>query len=134
MKFRLVLPALATVLLASGCTWVSVSPQAKQQGVMVLPQDRVASCRLLEKTQVSVVDKFGIIERMPQDVEHDLQNLAMNQAASAGGDTVSPLSPVNNGNQTFGVYKCLNSGGGSQVNTAPAAGTSAQTTPYQPPR
>ncbi len=117
----------------AGCTWVSPSPEVKQQGIMVLPQDRVTNCRLLSKTTVSVADRVGFINRVQADVESDLKNLAMNQAVSQGGDTVSALSPAKDGDQTFGIYKCL----GSNSNTAtsaPMASTTIKTTPYQPPR
>ncbi len=119
------------LLATAGCTWVSVNPQAKQKGIMVLPQDRVTSCRLLSKTQVAIADKVGFLERPASDVEHDLQNLAVNQAATQGGDTVSPLTPMANGSQTFGIYKCLGNGTSS---SAPTAGTAVKTIPYQPPR
>ncbi|MGA9855246.1 MAG: DUF4156 domain-containing protein [Gammaproteobacteria bacterium] len=121
--------ALATI---AGCTWVSPNPQVQQQGVMVLPQDRVANCRLLSKTTVSVADRVGFINRVQSDVESDLKTLAMNQAVSQGGDTVSALGPAKDGNQTFGIYKCLGSTT-SATTTAPAAGTAVKTTPYQPP-
>ncbi|MHB8424333.1 MAG: DUF4156 domain-containing protein [Gammaproteobacteria bacterium] len=121
-----------TLLAMAGCTWVSVNPQAKQKGIMVLPQDRITNCRLLSKIQVSIADKVGFLERSASDVEHDLTNLAINQAATQGGDTVSPLTPMANGAQTFGIYKCLGSGM-SSTSSAPAAGTAVKTIPYQPP-
>lgn len=125
-------------LAISACTWVSVSSQAQQRGVIALSLDRVAACRQLSQTQVSIADTVGVFERMPSDVEHDLVNLAINEAAKSGGDTVAALSPVKDGAQTFGIYKCLNSRGQSAVspNVAPAASTSsnpAKTTPYRPP-
>ncbi|MGB9430577.1 MAG: DUF4156 domain-containing protein [Gammaproteobacteria bacterium] len=122
-----------TLLTAAGCTWVSPNPQVKQQGIMVLPQDRVAHCRMLSKTEVSIADKVGFLARTASDVESDLKNLAMNQAATQGGDTVSALTPVDSGSQTFGIYKCLG-GNSSAATAAPSAGSSIKTTPYQPPR
>jgi hypothetical protein len=126
---------IAVALTASGCTWVSVSSQAQQQGVIALSLDRVTNCRLLSETQVSIANNIGVFERMPSDVEHDLTNLAINDAAKSGGDTVAALSPVKDGAQTFGIYKCLNSNG-QRASTAPAASTSSsavRTTPYRPP-
>jgi len=117
----------------AGCTWVSPSPEVKQQGIMVLPQDRVANCRLLSKTTVSVADRVGFINRVQSDVENDLQTLAMNQAVTQGGDTVSALTSAINGDQTFGIYKCLGSNS-TTTTSAPPASTMLKTTPYQPPR
>jgi hypothetical protein len=125
---------MAGVLVAiTGCTWVSPSPQVKQADIMVLPPDRVAKCQLLSKTQVSIADRVGFINRVQADVEKDLETLAMNQAGVQGGDTVSPLNAAMNGTQTFGIYKCL---GGNPITstTAPSGGTTTKTTPYQPPR
>ncbi|HET7394944.1 MAG TPA: DUF4156 domain-containing protein [Gammaproteobacteria bacterium] len=129
--------AIAVALATSGCTWVSVSSQAQQQGVIALSLDRVANCRLLSQTTVSIANSVGVFQRMPSDVEHDLTNLAINDAAKSGGDTVAALSPVKDGAQTFGIYKCLNSSGRrADASPAPAAsttGTATKTTPYRPP-
>ncbi|MGH8379051.1 MAG: DUF4156 domain-containing protein [Gammaproteobacteria bacterium] len=133
MKGLLAPITVGALLAAAGCTWVSPSPAVKTQGIMVLPQDRVAHCRLLSKTEVSIADSVGFINRVQADVEKDLQNLAMNQAVTQGGDTVSPVTPMDNGTQTFGIYKCLG-GSASAATTAPSAGSTVQTTPYQPPK
>jgi hypothetical protein len=129
--------AVAVTLTASGCTWVSVSSQAQQQGVIALSLDRVTNCRLLSQTEVSIANNVGVFERMPSDVEHDLTNLAINDAAKSGGDTVAALSPVKDGAQTFGIYKCLNSNGqrasGAAVPAASTSNTAVKTTPYRPP-
>jgi hypothetical protein len=131
------LTIVAIALAASGCTWVSVSPQAQKAGVVALSLDRVASCRQLSQIQVSVADNVGVFQRMPSDVEHDLTNLAINEAAKSDGDTVAPLSPAKDGQQTFGIYKCLNSSGSrpaaSSVPSGSISGNTAKTTPYRPP-
>ncbi|HYW92457.1 MAG TPA: DUF4156 domain-containing protein [Gammaproteobacteria bacterium] len=129
MKYRTV--AIVALLASSltACTWVSLSSDA--QNVMVLPRDRVAHCKKIGKTDVSVDSKVGFVSRYPSDVEQDLKTLARNTAAQQGGDTVSPLSPVKNGNQTFGIYKCLGSGqagGGRGTGTGGDQGT-GQTQP-----
>ncbi|MGH8293136.1 MAG: hypothetical protein ACRESA_06645 [Gammaproteobacteria bacterium] len=127
-------PLIACMLLTvAGCTWVSQNPQIKQQGIMVLPLDRVAHCRLLSKTQVSIADSIGPVKRVQSDVERDLQNLAMNQAVIQGGDTVSALDAMNNGNQTFGIYKCLGAPAVAPATPPAAASSSVRTTPYVAP-
>jgi Domain of unknown function (DUF4156) len=132
MKNACILLVAGTVTVLMGCTWVSPSPEVKQQGIMVLPPDRVANCQLLSKTQVSVADRVGFINRVQSDVEKDLQNLAMNQAVAQGGDTVSPQTAPMNGTQTFGIYKCLG-GKTAQAKQASSEDTATKTTPYQPP-
>jgi hypothetical protein len=37
-----------------------------------------------------------------------MQALARNSAADMGGDTVVPVSEIQDGKQTFEVYKCVN--------------------------
>lgn len=128
----------AIALSTGGCTWVSVSSQAQQRGVLALSLDRVANCQQLSQTQVSIANSVGVFQRMPSDVEHDLTNLAINDAAKSGGDTVAALSPVKDGAQTFGIYRCLNNSGQRPAGAAmtPAATTiqsPVKTTPYRPP-
>ncbi|HKS94281.1 MAG TPA: hypothetical protein VJS16_06435, partial [Gammaproteobacteria bacterium] len=67
------------------------------------------------------------------DVERDLQNLAMNQAVIQAGDTVSALDAMNNGSQTFGIYKCLGAPATAPASPPPAASSSVRTTPYVAP-
>lgn len=133
MKFSCTLLISCMLLSVAGCTWVSQNPQVKQEGVMVLPLDRVAHCRLLSKTQVSIADSIGPVKRVPSDVERDLQNLAMNQAVIQAGDTVSALDAMNNGSQTFGIYKCLGAPATAPATGSPAASSSVRTTPYVAP-
>ncbi|HET7923033.1 MAG TPA: DUF4156 domain-containing protein [Gammaproteobacteria bacterium] len=126
--------ALVLTLAVGDCTWVSVSPEAQQHGVIALSLDRVANCRQLSQIQVSVANTVGVFKRMPSDVEHDLTNLAINEAAKSDADTVAALSPVKDGAQTFGIYQCLKTRG--QRAAAPAASThnpAVKTTPYRPP-
>lgn len=125
------LPLLALSLLsAAGCTWVSPTPEAKD--VIVLDQARVSHCKQIGKTEVSVLDKLGFVERVDEDVEHDLAVLARNQGAKMGGDTVSPISPVKNGKQTFGVYRCVagQPGDTAQPANEPDDTGTAKTIPY----
>lgn len=133
-KLLAVITSAGALAVLAGCTWVSPNPQVQARGIMVLPQDRVSRCQLLSKTQVSVASNVAFIHRSKSDVEKDLQNLAMNQAVTQGGDTVSALEPENNGNQTFGVYKCV--GAQQQPASNPPASApedQVQTTRYQPP-
>lgn len=128
---------IAAALSMCGCTWVSVSSQAQREGIIALSLDRVSNCRKLSETQVSVANTVGVFKRMPADVEHDLTNLAINEAAKSGGDTVAALTPVKDGSQTFGIYKCLTAGSHSRSGAAaPATSTAsnAKITPYRPPR
>ncbi len=106
MKLRI--PLLFTLLLpvvTTGCTFVTLKPSAEQ--VLVLSQERVRNCRQLGTTRVTTMIKFGVIARGDSTISEELARLARNNAVDMGGDTVSPLSKIDNGEQTFGIYRCV---------------------------
>ena len=104
MKQKLIFLALLPVLLAA-CSFVPKNAGADK--VLILPLERVRSCNELGQTKVQVLDRLGFVARSNSSVETDLQQIARNNAVDMGGDTVSALTGVVNGRQTFGVYKCL---------------------------
>ena len=106
MKLRI--PLLLTMLLpvvTTGCTFVTLKPSAER--VLVLSQERVRNCKQLGTTRVTTMIKFGIIARSDDTVGEELARLARNNAVDMGGDTVSPLSKIDNGEQSFGIYRCI---------------------------
>ena len=133
---RAALAASLTAALLGGCSWVGPSTEALHKDIAVLDAGSVGSCRLMTRTDLAVGTKLGNFQRMPADIQHDLQMLAINQAAAAGDDTVSALSPIVDGKQTYGLYVC-----GQGYVAAPAAGTvpaesaitAVKTMPYNPP-
>jgi hypothetical protein len=104
MKQKLILLALLPALL-SACSFIPKSPGADK--VLILPLERVKNCTEIGQTKVQVLDRIGFLARRGVSVETDLQRVAKNNAIDMGGDTVSALTGVVNGRQTFGVYKCL---------------------------
>ena len=104
MKQKLILLALMPALLTA-CSFIPKNPGADK--VLVLPLERVKNCVELGQTKVQVLDRVGFLARRSASIEADLQRLAKNNAVDMGGDTVSALTGVINGRQTFGVYKCL---------------------------
>lgn len=97
--------ALSMALLA-GCTWVELKPEAKD--VTVLASEAEAQdCNRVGQTTVSLMDKVAGIQRNPEKVQQELQTLARNSAASdLGGNAVLPVTGVEEGRQTFAVYRC----------------------------
>ena len=102
MKSLLFVVAIPT--LSSACTWVKVSDDGT--GVAVANMANVRNCEKLRNVNVKVKASVGPIDRNADKVATELANLARNEAASFGGDTVVPTSSVENGSQTFAVYKC----------------------------
>lgn len=95
---------LAALSLTSACTWVEVKEGAED--VVVGKEANTRGCQKLSETKVKVADNVGPINRSAEKVAQELINLAKNEAHSAGGDTIVPLSEVDDGSQSFAVYKC----------------------------
>jgi hypothetical protein len=87
------------------CSWVKLTPGGDK--VRVLSQAEVASCKKLGKTMVSVADKIAGLQRKDKVVEENLVDLARNAAADMKGDTIVPATPIQDGKQTFDVYRCV---------------------------
>ncbi|WP_127478680.1 DUF4156 domain-containing protein [Sulfurivermis fontis] len=95
----------ALVLALSACTWVE--PTAQGEKVRVLSAEEVTKCKKVGQTTVSLLAKLAGIERNPQKVQEELNILARNSAVELDGDTVVPISAVEDGKQTFAVYRCV---------------------------
>ena len=87
-----------------GCSWVQVTPEGKIVR-LVESLDQVEQCEKLGTTTSSVLPKF-VFERGKEKVAAELADLARNSAADMGGDTIVPISAVEEGKRTFGVYQC----------------------------
>jgi len=101
---RVMLSLLAATLLG-GCALVELTPAGA--GVRLASPEAVATCTSLGKLTASVVHKAGFIPRHPDAVQDNLNVTARNSAAGMGGDTIVPASSVQDGKQTFDVYRCL---------------------------
>ncbi len=100
-SISLALIALATL---SSCTWVKPTPQGST--VAVTKAANVRNCENLREVTVSVTSKVGFYKRDADKVATELTTLARNEAVSDGGDTIVPSSSIENGKQSFNVYKC----------------------------
>ena len=125
------------VLLLAGCTWVTQTPEARARDIAIMDATAASHCQYLTDTEFTVTDRLGNLERMSADVAKDLQTLAMNQAAAAGGDAVVPRDQPQGGKQTWGIYRCQQgqpaAAAAPSTTAAPAAITQVKTFPYSPP-
>jgi hypothetical protein len=137
MRSLAIMSLIAAATFAGGCTWVTPSPETVGKKIAVVDGVEVAHCRLMARADLSVPDKLGTLQRLPEDMQNDLQTMAKNQAAAAGDDTVAPLSTQAGGKQTWGLYLCGASAAGappiSASVAAPEAVTGVKTMPYTPP-
>ena len=99
---RFLVPVLAVAL--AGCSWVSLSPGA--DAVRVRDVDSLTGCTRLGKTHTRTKANVGFILRRKSAVEEELVSLARNEAVRMGGNVVSPVGPVHEGEQDFGIYRC----------------------------
>ncbi|MBI3897071.1 MAG: DUF4156 domain-containing protein [Gammaproteobacteria bacterium] len=95
---------LVTALLV-GC--VFVQPTASSKKIRVLTAAEVDRCQSLGNLVSRVADRVGAIPRSKEAIADDVEINAKNSAADMGGDTIVPLSKIEGGRQTFGVYRCL---------------------------
>ena len=128
----------ATLLLLgllAGCTWVTQTPEALNADIQVLDKAAAARCQQLGANEITVNDKLGTLQRMPDDVEHDLRTMAINQAATVGADAVAPLTDLKGGTQTWALLRCKGAVPATTAPTAaPAASSGIKTVPYTPPK
>nr|WP_324257139.1 DUF4156 domain-containing protein [Cellvibrio fontiphilus] len=105
MKKLSLLAVVTLVGLTSACTWVKVNEQGSN--VAVANAANVRSCEKVRTVNVKVKDNFvGSMKRDPNKVATELTNMARNEASAFGGDTIVPASLVNDGRQSFDVYRC----------------------------
>ena len=98
----------SAAIMLSACSSLKLTESGEK--VRVLDPAEVSSCKNLGRTNTSVTDRV-IIERPADAVAEELQIVARNSAARMGGDTIVPLTVIENGQQTFVVYKCVNPDG-----------------------
>jgi len=83
---------------------VSLDPQARDVNVAE-NANSLKNCKSLGNTTVSLWSKAETFQSQTT-VEGQLDTLARNQAATIGGNTVTPHSTINNGQRAYSVYNC----------------------------
>jgi hypothetical protein len=94
----------SVALMLSACSTLKLTEGGEK--VRVLDPAEVSSCKNLGRTNTSVTDRI-IFERPADAVAEELQIVARNSGARMGGDTIVPLTVIEEGQQTFEVYKCI---------------------------
>lgn len=99
---------LAAAILLSACSTLKLTEGGEK--IRLLEPTEVTSCKNLGRTNTSVTSKV-VFDRPEDSVAKELLIVARNSAANMGGDTIVPLTVIENGQQTFVVYKCVNPDG-----------------------
>jgi hypothetical protein len=95
----------ATSGIIAGCGVPKLNDESEK--VRVLSPDEVTSCRELGKSSASVLSKVAGIPRPESAIEEELETMGRNAAADMGGDTIVPLTVIEDGKRSFQIYKCV---------------------------
>lgn len=98
----------SAAIMLSACSTLKLTEGGEK--VRVLDPAEVSSCKNLGRTNTSVTDRI-VFERPADAVAEELQIVARNSGARMGGDTIVPLTVIEEGQQTFVVYKCIDPDG-----------------------
>lgn len=102
---RLLLTAgLLMTLAACGNTWVQVTPEGRN--VQLATAAQVGGCTRVGTANVNALDNIAFVQRGANRLQEELVDLARNEGGRLGGNRVVPESTINEGRQTFGVYRC----------------------------
>ena len=99
--------AVCVGFILSSCTWVRVTSQG--EGVRLVQSAKaVEPCKKIGKVNTKVVSEV-VFNRDAEKVAGELADLARNEAATLGGDTIVPTSEIIDGRRSFDVYQCFSS-------------------------
>lgn len=93
------------ILILSGCSWVQPLPEADKVAVMKF--EDVSKCQKLGTTRNQTLDKITFFERGEGAKYQELVALAKNEAVRMRGDTIVPLTTMQDGVMEFGIYNCF---------------------------
>ena len=95
-------------LTISSCSGIKLTSGGEK--VRVLAPVEVSSCKKIGQTNATVTDKV-IVKRPIETIELELSTIARNSADNMGGDTIVPLTVIEDGKQSFTIYKCIDPDG-----------------------
>lgn len=93
------------VIPLTACTWVQLTEQGEK--VRILSSDEVSSCQKLGQTTSTTKASVAGVSRHPNAITDELNTLARNSAINLKGDTVVPSGEIQDGQQTYLVYRCV---------------------------
>lgn len=92
------------ILTACGNSWVQITPEGRN--VQLATAAQVGGCSRVGTANVNALDNIGFVQRGANRLQEELVDLARNEGGRLGGNRVVPESTINEGRQTFGVYRC----------------------------
>ena len=99
-----ILAAITLLLTACGNSWVQLSPEGER--VSLATAAEIGNCQRIGVANVNALDSIGFVNRGANRLQEELVSLARNEAGDINGNRVVPESTINEGRQTFGIYRC----------------------------
>ena len=96
--------ALAVAACLQACTWVKATEGGEK--VVVSQAQGISNCERKGAVDSVLKSQVAGVQRNAAKVAGELETLARNEAARMGGDTIVAESGIQDGKQTFGVYRC----------------------------
>lgn len=93
------------ILFTAGCSsWVQVTSEG--EGVRLGSAQEVANCQRIGQARSQTLSRVVVVERGGERLQEELIRLARNEAGDLGGNVIVPESTIEEGRQSFGVYRC----------------------------
>ncbi len=103
MQKPVLLIAICAALSACG-SWVNVTSAG--QLVSVATPAEVGQCTRIGSTTTNALSEIAFVERGSEKLQRELIDLARNEAGDMGGNRIVVETPITDGRQSFGVYRC----------------------------
>ncbi|NKB32561.1 MAG: DUF4156 domain-containing protein [Pseudomonadales bacterium] len=95
------------IFVITGCnSWVQVTDEG--DSVRLGTSQEVANCQRVGRAQAQTLSRVIVVERGGERLQEELTRLARNEAGTMGGNVIVPESVIEEGRQSFGVYRCPN--------------------------
>jgi len=96
---------ISITLFTAGCSsWVQVTNEG--EGVRLGTNQEVRNCQRVGQARAQTLSRVLIVERGGERLQDELIRLARNEAGDLGGNVIVPESTIEEGRQSFGVYRC----------------------------
>lgn len=95
---------LLCVWLLAGCA--GLGDRSAPKDVQLLTEAPVEGCENAGSVHVSVVDRLAGLQAQEGAVQRELVALARQSALQLGGNAIAALTGIDNGSQSFAVYRC----------------------------
>ena len=101
---KILLSATLFPVLAGCNSWVQVTDAG--EGVQKLTAQEINDCTRIGRSHATTMSRVLLVQRGSARLQEELLRLARNEAGEMGGNAIVPESPIEEGEQTFGVYRC----------------------------